>query len=953
MTRLTLPMALAAASVACGGARGGEGRTVGGSAPAPVAAPAPSPPRWVLGDAAPRDSAPPLAPDPVVPPLYAYAAGLMPLASAGLPEFRLRHPTYDGRGVVIGILDSGIDPGVAGLALTSEGAPKILDLRDFSGEGVVPLTPVQPAPDGTVTVAGHVLAGAGRIARITGAATWYAGELRELPLGRRATADLNGNGSNTDVFPVVVVKATDGWVAFLDTNLNGTFDDESPLHDYRQGRETIALGSQPLTLAANLTEHDGMPSLDFVFDDSGHGTHVAGIAAGHNLFNVAGFDGVAPGAQLLGLKVANNARGGVAVTGSIEHAMAYAARYAEQRGLRLALNLSFGVGNELDGHAAIDSIVDAFLLAHPAIVFAISAGNDGPGLSTLGFPGSAQLALSTGAALPGAFAEAPPLPDAPHPPSPPPPADIVGWWSARGGELAKPDLITPGVAFSTVPPFDRGREVKGGTSMAAPYAVGLAACLISGIAQEGRAVSAVEIGQALRVSASPLAGGTLLDQGAGEPHLEAAYRWLEAGHQGSQYSVRTSRGAAAAFRRDGLASPGDTVEVFRVRHLTGLRAAQFALRSNVSWLQVPATLAAAPLETAIPVRYVPGRFTVPGVYTGVVRAWNPNDSVAGPLFALLATVVVPYDLGIRPLVDAGRLIGPAQVQRYFLRVAHPGATLETTVTLGDSGGAPPPTVRLYEPTGQPFRDADEQLLGPRSRGATRLVVRGEDLVPGVYELDVIATPRAAVTTSVSAAIAPLVLEENEGALEATNLGPATVVARVTALLLGAVREFDVTGREAPAESLSVRVPAWASQALIDVALPRGQWSELTGFGVTEFDSMGQQVGQGPLNYPTGRQPLDVTALRGRPLLIELAPAFARAAGAHSWRATVRVRFLLEHAQSWGGAGRVSVVSGGRVRVPALVPAASPLPLPQGFRLLVETRLHAENVPESPPDAVRR
>jgi len=671
---------------------------------------------------------------------------------------------------------------------------------------------------------------------------------------------------------------------------------------------------------------------------------------------VAGFDGVAPGAQLLGLKVANNARGGVAVTGSIEHAMAYAARYAEQRGLRLVLNLSFGVGNELDGHAAIDSIVDAFLLAHPAIVFAISAGNDGPGLSTLGFPGSAQLALSTGAALPGAFAEPPLMPDAPHPP---PPADVVGWWSARGGELAKPDLITPGVAFSTVPRFDRGREVKGGTSMAAPYAVGLAACLISGVAQEGRAVSAVEIGQALRVSGSPLAGATLLDQGAGEPRLEAAYRWLEAGHQGSQYSVRTSRGAAAAFRRDGLSNPGDTEEVFRVRHLAGLRAAQFALRSNVSWLQAPATLAAAPLETAIPVRYVPGRFTAPGVYTGVVRAWNPNDSVAGPLFALLVTIVVPYDLGIRPLVDAGRLIGPAQVQRYFLRVAHPGTTLETTVTLSDSGGAPPPTVRLYEPTGQPFRDADQQLLSPHNRSTMRLVVRGEDLVPGVYELDVIATPRAAVTTSVSAAIAPLALEENEGALEATNSGPATVVARVTALLLGAVREFDVTGREAPAESLSVRVPAWASQALIDVAMPRGQWSELTGFGVTEFDSTGQQVGQGPLNYPTGRQPLDVTALRGRPLLIELAPAFARADGAHAWRATVRVRFLLEDARPWDGAGRVSVVAGGRVRVPSLTPAASPLalPLPSGFRLLVETRLHAENVPGSSPpllpDAVRR
>src|SRR5207244_11541600 len=91
-------------------------------------------------------------------------------------------------------------------------------------------------------------------------------------------------------------------------------DDEVAPLDYREGRETIALGTKPSTRAANFAETNGVPTLDFFFDNGGHGTHVAGIAAGHSLFNLAGFDGVAPGAQLVGLKIANAARGGISVT---------------------------------------------------------------------------------------------------------------------------------------------------------------------------------------------------------------------------------------------------------------------------------------------------------------------------------------------------------------------------------------------------------------------------------------------------------------------------------------------------------------------------------------------------------------------------------------------------------------------------------------------------------------
>src|SRR5216110_1011259 len=535
---------------------------------------------------------------PILPPARALLVGLMPLQSAGVNDFRAKHPAYDGRGVVIGILDTGVDPGVDGLVVTSTGAPKLLDVRDFSGEGVVRLTPVTPTGDGTVAVAGRALAGAGRIGRLTTATTWYAGILAERPLGKLPAADLNGDGANRDTFPVLVVKATDGWVAFIDTNLDGSFEDEMPLHDYRQGRETIALGTKPITLAANFGESSGVPTLAFVFDNNAHGTHVAGIAAGHTLFNVAGFDGVAPGAQLLGLKIANDARGGISMTGSIQHAMEYAARFAERRNLPLVLNLSWGIGNEPGERAVIDSIVNAFLVAHPEVVFTISAGNDGPGLSTVGLPGSADLAVSVGAALPGIYV---PLE---QDGAPPVAGDFVGSFSGRGGRFAKPYLLAPGWAFSTVPSFDTGNEIKAGTSMSAPYVAGLAACLMSALAQEGRTPDGAEVSAALRVAGAGLGGANVLDQGAGVPQLERAYRWLLAGHQGSAYVVRaTSGGGSAAFRRDGLAGPGDTVETFRARHVTGLRVAQFSLKSDAPWLTAPALVAAAARETEIPLIY--------------------------------------------------------------------------------------------------------------------------------------------------------------------------------------------------------------------------------------------------------------------------------------------------------------------------------------------------------------
>lgn len=904
--------------------------------PAPPPAPA-QPPASVPAATVAQPDATPVSPprvaDPQLPPPLALLAGLMPLASTGVDAFRTAHPTYDGRGVLVGILDSGIDPGVAGLIVTTTGAPKVLDLRDFSGEGRVALTPVSPGADGTLAIGGRTLRGAARVRRLAVGTSWYGGLFRELPLGPLPASDVNGNGTNTDAFPVVVVKATDGWVVFFDSNLNGSFEDEQPLHDYRQGRETIALGRQPVTLAANFGEADGVPDLDLYFDTSGHGTHVAGIAAGHWMFGVAGFDGVAPGAQLLGLKIANNARGAISTSGSMRRAMEYAARFASTRNLALVLNLSFDVGNERAGRAAIDSLINDFLHAHPTVVMTISAGNDGPGVSTVEFPGSADLALSVGALEPGSFTR--------PPQAGPPPPDRMGWWSSRGGATAKPDVVAPGQAFSTVPRWNTGDEIKAGTSMAAPHMAGLAACLLSAMAQERRPVSSADILQAVRATAAPLAGWTDLDQGAGVPKIEAAYRWLVAGHQGSRYVVRTPEGSPAALRRDGFSGPGDTLQTFAVYHADGLRAAQFRLTSDAAWLTVAPIVTAQARATPIPVRYRPGLLTAPGLYVGTVTARSPSDSLSGPLFTLTSTVVVPVDLASQALVDSGRVLAPGRTQRYFLRAAVPGRTLRVTATVADSEDAV--FLQLYDPASHPASGDPDSLvvLGNGKTSTVMIEIPAEDMPAGVYELDLHnpGSTRATVSLRAQLALVALAPATRGDGLEAFNPGAASANVTAAAALAGAERQWEVAGRGAPAETVLVTVPAWAARAEVQVSMPVPQWEQLTDFGVTVFDSTGQQVHAAALNYARGRQAFDVPgAIAGHTMQIELFPGFARPDTTPPWAANVRVRFFIDTPQAIGPSHLLSVVAGGRSVLPPLGAAPPPIALPEGFAPLLVWRL---------------
>ena len=865
---------------------------------------------------------------PLAPPDAALARGWMPLAATRADAFVAAHPEWDGRGVLIGILDSGVDAGVPGLQRTPTGNPKILDLRDFSGEGDVPLTRLQPAGD-SVRIGGAQLGGMSRVRALNADGPWYGGVLLERPLGTMPASDLNGDGDDLDSLPVLVTQASDGWVLLADTDGDRSFADERPIRDYLRGRDTFGWAqprhASPITVAVNLTVLVGVPVLDLFFDTSGHGTHVAGIAAGNDLYGVGGFDGVAPGAQLVGLKIANNAHGGVTVNGSMLRAMDYAIRFARARQLPLVLNMSFGVGNEFEGTARIDQMIDSVLAANPDVAMAISAGNDGPGLSTVGFPGSAARPVSVGATFPLTFLEGAPTDGRPDP---------VAYFSSRGGESAKPDIVTPGVAYSTVPRWNTGDERKGGTSMASPHAAGLLALLASAAKADHRSTpNARELKQALMVTARPLAGATWLDEGAGSPDVTAAWQWLSEGHLVPEVaaSVEGSQGAIAAYRRGGLAGPGDTLQRFRLERPLGAPPLSVTLRSDSPWLVTPGALQAGPGATIVTLAYRRTLLTRPGLHVGVVTGWGP-DSLAGPLFRLVNTVVVPVraDTSIGPVsLDAGAS------ERVFF-AADSGRPFYAKVT-SDSVG-PSLLGALHQPSGQPNLDQDVEPAGTGAAAAL-FSVDAADATTGIWEVDALASPTARGTATVIIGTAPVRIGLSRGpqgvelVLENRTAQAADLQAGV--VLLGAERGVLLPGRGGVEEDVPFAVPAWAHDLRIDFEMPVALWSRFTDFAATVYDPTGHVLAEEPLNYARGRLNAELPAsVAGQQLILRLTPALADTTDLGGWTMRLRIRLYGAEPMALEPAPgsvpqQVRVAPGTSTLLRFLMPA-SPWALPDAF-----------------------
>ena len=438
---------------------------------------------------------------------------------------------------------------------------------------------------------------------------------------------------------------------------------------------------------------------------------------------MSGFDGVAPGAQLLALKISDRANGSVSGHGSIVAAMRYAIGVAATRRQPLVINLSFGVGNEREGAARIDRLIDSVLAEHPELPLVVSAGNDGPGLSTVGFPGSASRAISVGGTVPASFL----------PPDQSPAAEIVADFSARGGEVAKPDLVAPGVAYSSVPRWDTGEEVKQGTSMAAPHVSGLVALLLSAMAQEKRKVDARSIRQALMVTARPARRSEYLDEGRGLPDVDAAYRWLARGRKAPAVDVKVREtGTPAAWLVAGRAQKRGRV-TFELTRQPDAPAAKYTLKSDAAWLTAPASVTLSGARSTVEVRYTGDSLTPPGAYTGVVSGW-PADTLEGPAFRLVTTLVLPAPPADTALtLRRDTPVGSGEVLRSFFHAdsARPFQVRMASVA-GQKGVA-----YLHEPGGAPFREVSGRPLGSGQQAALYRV-DARDVVPGDYQAAIVA-----------------------------------------------------------------------------------------------------------------------------------------------------------------------------------------------------------------------
>lgn len=276
------------------------------------------------------------------------------------------------------------------------------------------------------------------------------------------------------------------------------------------------------------------------YDDAGHGTFVAGLIAGDGTaslpldsggYATMQFRGVAPDANIVGIKVLDDEGSGLAST--VISGIDWAIHHKNEYGIRV-LNIS--IGAEPVGPVSMDPIAQAVEAAwRSGIVVVCAAGNEGDsGMGGVLSPGNDPYVLTVGAADTQQTADTS--------------DDTVAYYSSWGptlfDETAKPDVVAPGnrvvslrvpgsyidtnfpanlIPVSSYAPTAPAGTVTNylmlsGTSASTPVVSGAVALML----QKDPSLTPGDVKLRLMQTADPLAGASPYQEGAGEIDVSKA-----------------------------------------------------------------------------------------------------------------------------------------------------------------------------------------------------------------------------------------------------------------------------------------------------------------------------------------------------------------------------------------------------------------------------------------------
>ena len=785
----------------------------------------------------------------------------LPVAETGATGFTADHRTWDGRGVTVGILDTGVDLAHPALRTTTTGQPKIKDWVTATD----PVTDADPtwlemrlkvtAKGGTFRYGGvdyKAPDGDYEFQLFKESDTW----------GGELGGDVNRDGDYKDVFGVLYRKADHR--VWVDADLNRTFDDADVVEPYATSGTWAAFGkddpdtavaeSMPFTVEyrddVDLSARGGTSAgktADFVsigIVSGAHATHVAGITAGHGLFG-GKMDGAAPGARIVSERVCLFAAGctSYALTeGMIDVVVDKGAD---------VVNLSIGGLPALNDGSNVRGLLYNRLIDEYGVQIVSSAGNDGPGMNTVSDPAVAGKVIAVGASV-----------------------SKDTWWSDYGSEVKdrqslfpfsargpredggmKPEIVAPGAAVSSIPTWLPGESVPqagyelppgygmfNGTSMASPQAAGAVAVLLSAASASHVRVSPAGMRSALTSSATYLPEQPAYAQGAGLLSVPAAWKLLSKSPEPTAYSVEapvcgvlagmlaTPGAGTGVYNR---CSPGDGgQELHRPKNYTVklTRTGSGSREARLSWLGNDGTFSAPRTvrldqdrPTGITVR---AQAESTGAHSALLRVDDPATPGVDRLVPV--TVVAAADPAEPSYaVSASGTVDRNATRSFFVSVPKGAAALK--VDLSGVAGDSQTRFLAIDPQGMPVEDtavsrcythfSDEADCASGSRTY-------EQPMPGVWEFEVetrrtspvLANPYRLAATVQGATLDPASSVIDEAALHAATEKSFTAVNRfapVTAHAvggsLGALSEAHPTVGDQAMTGKQVTVPRDATR----------------------------------------------------------------------------------------------------------------------------------------------